>query len=791
VGADRFWDTNSDTAGGSNSDTAPGTWGVDNFWSTAADGLAVTGPWVVDDTAVFSADTNVTGTYDVTLSGTQSAGGVRFEDGTVTITGGTELTLTAPTVDVASGLTATINSVLGGAAAIGTPGLTKAGAGTLVLGGATTNTYAQSTRVAANGGRLQLGASNVIPDSSIVEIGGAGAIFDLNGQTETVKSITNVGGGPFMGSRIEVGTGTLIIDDTGLTPQTYQLSYTASGTGKIIKNGDGQLTLTGNSLAFDGEFILNSGAVSIGEIRNFGDSSSATAKLTINGGTLKLAGTTLSVRVPKVDIAGDFTYDHTANANQLQFIGSAGSVVFTLQDSNPVITTNTTGTGTMIFAGKVVDGPGDTPADKRGFTKDGPGTMTLQAKANSYRGDTTIKAGTLTLGFNSAIVSLVGSPGNLGGPDIDGNYGTLRLQGGTLLIARFRSLLAADNEFINNPVELTADSAITTNNNVAGTPIVNVNFTSNTLGGSGGTLTLRDDAAAGGGHPTGTAHRFDVRFSGSGFNFPRPIVLAPGANAERIARLVSANTTGTQTYSGVISGPGAFYRTIGPEDTPGSGGTTVFTEANTYAGGTLIDNGTLTVSGSSATLGTGNVTVTGGHLAISTGVANAILDTATLTLLGGGTAMMADTGFLDLGTGISERVGSLFLGTDLNPKPNGTYGSTLSAATFQDNEFFAGMGILTVGPAGVLGDFNSDGKVDAADYVIWRENENGFTALPNDNNLGTPIGQAHYNLWRSNFGNPPASASSLAVAVPEPASLWLVAVVAGWTVAGCRRLRTA
>ena len=36
------------------------------------------------------------------------------------------------------------------------------------------------------------------------------------------------------------------------------------------------------------------------------------------------------------------------------------------------------------------------------------------------------------------------------------------------------------------------------------------------------------------------------------------------------------------------------------------------------------------------------------------------------------------------------------------------------------------------------GDYNNDGKVDGADYVTWRDNEGGGTALPNDNNLGTP-----------------------------------------------------
>jgi hypothetical protein len=50
------------------------------------------------------------------------------------------------------------------------------------------------------------------------------------------------------------------------------------------------------------------------------------------------------------------------------------------------------------------------------------------------------------------------------------------------------------------------------------------------------------------------------------------------------------------------------------------------------------------------------------------------------------------------------------------------------------------------------GDFNDDDKVDAADYIVWRKNEATNNALTNDNGLGTPIGAAHYNLWRANFG---------------------------------------
>jgi hypothetical protein len=67
-------------------------------------------------------------------------------------------------------------------------------------------------------------------------------------------------------------------------------------------------------------------------------------------------------------------------------------------------------------------------------------------------------------------------------------------------------------------------------------------------------------------------------------------------------------------------------------------------------------------------------------------------------------------------------------------------------------------------PAGQLGDFNNDGKVDAADYVIWRKDP--------ANNGGDPGG---YDTWRANFGNPPGSGAGLfAASVPEPAGFFLL-----------------
>jgi hypothetical protein len=61
------------------------------------------------------------------------------------------------------------------------------------------------------------------------------------------------------------------------------------------------------------------------------------------------------------------------------------------------------------------------------------------------------------------------------------------------------------------------------------------------------------------------------------------------------------------------------------------------------------------------------------------------------------------------------------------------------------------------------GDYNSSGKVDAADYVTWRSNPGA--------NGGDPAG---YTTWRNNFGLPGAGSGAVAgAAVPEPGSLLL------------------
>jgi hypothetical protein len=63
-------------------------------------------------------------------------------------------------------------------------------------------------------------------------------------------------------------------------------------------------------------------------------------------------------------------------------------------------------------------------------------------------------------------------------------------------------------------------------------------------------------------------------------------------------------------------------------------------------------------------------------------------------------------------------------------------------------------GLISVG-ADVPGDYNNDGLVDAADYVVWRKNDGAILQLPNEVAGVTPghVTQEDYDAWRARYGN--------------------------------------
>jgi autotransporter-associated beta strand protein len=295
---------------------------------------------------------------------------------------------------------------------------------------------------------------------------------------------------------------------------------------------------------------------------------------------------------------------------------------------------------------------------------------------------------------------------------------------------------------------------------------------------------------------------------------------ASGGNLSLFATLTTGGNNNATTFNGRVSGSGGLTKTGLGSFTlaPLSGG-------NTYSGTTTVNAGTLLVNNttgsgtgtgpvvvnSGATLGgtgtiSGAVTVNGGgHIAPGSSVES--LDVGSLALAAGSildfeldTVSGVDTSdqiIVTTPNGLTINGGTLNL-TDAGGMTAGIYTLLDYSGTLNGDVNNIAFGAA---PAGFLyglanntanttielvvavptlpGDFNGDGSVDAADYVVWRR---GF---------GTTYTQDDYNDWQSNFGaqagSGAATDSNLSATVPEPAT-WGCLLLGGMVLVS-RRVR--
>src|SRR5262249_53486490 len=140
-----------------------------------------------------------------------------------------------------------------------------------------------------------------------------------------------------------------------------------------------------------------------------------------------------------VNLSGNFTDDDSLSATQGQIQLNG---VNTIKNSNRTITVS--GTANLRFESAIGEDAGG-----RSLTKAGNGLLVLNNAANTYSGNTTITGGMLQ----------VDADGSLGT-----GTGTLGLAGGTLNTNASRSVATP------NPINVTANSAITTTSSAAGGP---------------------------------------------------------------------------------------------------------------------------------------------------------------------------------------------------------------------------------------------------------------------------------------------------------------------------------
>jgi phospholipase/lecithinase/hemolysin len=83
------------------------------------------------------------------------------------------------------------------------------------------------------------------------------------------------------------------------------------------------------------------------------------------------------------------------------------------------------------------------------------------------------------------------------------------------------------------------------------------------------------------------------------------------------------------------------------------------------------------------------------------------------------------------------------------------------------------------------GDFNHDGIVDAADYIVWRDafGQRGL-GLQADGDGDGVVDATDYDIWRKYYGDASGSLPAASTAVPEPATL-VLSIAAGFVFVSC------
>ncbi len=267
--------------------------------------------------------------------------------------------------------------------------LRKEDGGTLKLTNPSNN-YGGLTRIA--NGTLQLGASGVIPDTSVVEM--AGGTLATNNQAETVAGLFGTGGTVSGGNTLTVLTAASRNFAGSINDTTLRMAGTGTQTlSGTVDNGSGRAIVDSGTLVF-----AKSGATTS---RAVGQSNGAVA-LTVNGGTLLLAGEHGD------QIYGDSTVEMTGGlldmngrSESIRGLIGAGGVI---RNNAPSTTSTLTvgeiinaGTADYSFGGAIQDGAGTTALAKTGI-----GTQTLTA-ANTYTGPTTVASGVLVLSGSGSI----------------------------------------------------------------------------------------------------------------------------------------------------------------------------------------------------------------------------------------------------------------------------------------------------------------------------------------------------------------------------------------------------
>ncbi|MGC4014360.1 MAG: autotransporter-associated beta strand repeat-containing protein [Luteolibacter sp.] len=704
----------------------------------------------------FSGLTGLTkaGSSTLTLTGTNSnTGTIALNGGTLVLdnTGftGAQNQFTGTTGDITLAASTTLRTKVAGTGTDGSAYVISrnlSGTGTLIMdnAGATgtreislsgTNTGFSGTLnvTRSSGTQVMRVKANQMANATQVSVATGGQFWDntASGQTVgyTFTNIAGTGEGGFGAFRVAGGvtySGNITVDATGgriggaggaglIATLSGQIS---GGTVELLGSSNGITLLVNNNANTPSNTTIVGG--SGGAVRAAGNTVFGSGTLTQNGATLMSSSTAARTFANPYVVGGTIILGDATNNGKLTFTGATG---FAAAARSITTASDAEFSGTLSNGGITHAGAGKLTLSGTGSTlgaltqtgagsMDIPGSITLSGTGANL--STTTLAGTATFNISGSVVYNGGSGSNvIIGQNTASHNGVLNVSGSYTQ--------NSESFFLGNNV---ATATGTLNVNSGGTVTFGTGMPNSGASGAGGApgVVLGRDSATGtinlatGG--TLASAKDIIRGTGTGnFNFNGGTLKALATRTTFLQGLTAA----TINTGGAIIDTNGFDITIGQALLAGTGG----------AG--LVKNGTGKLTLSGANTYTGDTTANGGTLSL-------------------GTAYLADASKVNLNNGAALNL--TFAGTDtvdqliidgVQQSP-GTWGSSASSATHQDDLHFSGTGTLTV----VTGPANP--------YAGWAASK-GLTGANDAKNLD-PDNDGWNNLQEFGFGGDPLSGTT-------------------------------
>lgn len=508
-----------------------------------------------------------------------------------------------------------------------------------------------------------------------------GAIFVANGATLQLSGVSGISS-----STITAGTGTnngsargqdIFLMSSGTIQFNHTNTMTVTGaiesdngagggstsTGGIIMSGSGILDITGNTgatLPYTGSTAFNGGMTKVSSDSNLGKS---TNPMSFNGGTLEFTAGFTTARTTTFNAGGGSVNTNAFNATLSGSVGGSGNL-----------------------------------------TKTGSGTLTLSGASNAFSGSVTINNGVFALNSGaptSVNVNASGAAFDISGASSGITTGDLSGVSGSLLHLGARTLTfgtSTSTSFLG-----TIDGTGSLVKQGSGTfTLTGTNTFNGGVQFKAGTIAVGSNSALG----TGT-----LTFNTNDGNILQAASTVSLTNLITLTKNGVIDTNGqTLTLGGVISGSGSG---TGSSLTKTGAGTAILTASNTYTGSTELNQGILSVAGSSNLGGAATgVVFNGGTLAvtgtstfthpaslISSGtydIASGTITTWQGAISGNGTLTKTGAGTLVLSTSNSYLGGTTLNQGTLSIQNDGSLGSGLFSFGTSGTTLVAGAGPLTV-----------------------------------------------------------------------------------------------